>query len=91
MDDTKSLGEQAYGLFMGLPRGLVLPETLLAQLQVKMNERLGNRGSAWIRLEDARDLKSLPEAAAKAAIAIIPTMQQLATPTPEEIAALLRR
>jgi len=89
MGDTMSFGEQAYQLFMALPGGLLGPETQLVILQNKMNERLGNRGLAFIRIEDARDLKTLPEAAAKAAVAIIPTLGQKAPPKPEDIAALL--
>ncbi|MCE9586592.1 hypothetical protein K8R04_04765 [Candidatus Uhrbacteria bacterium] len=89
MGDVMSFGEQAYKLFMDLPRGLALPETLLAQLQNKMNDHLGYRGSAFIRLEDARDLKTLPEAAAIAAIAVMPTMKQLPTPSAGDIASML--
>jgi hypothetical protein len=89
MGDTMSFGEQAHKLFEELPRGLVLPETQLARLQNRMNESLGYRGNKFIRLYSPSDLKSLPEAAAKAAIDIIPTLEQLASPKLEDIAALL--
>ena len=89
MGDTMSSGEKAYRLFMALPGGLLGPETQLVMLQNKMNERLGNRGPAFIRIEDASDLKKLPEEAAQAVIAIIHTLGQTAPPKPEDIAALL--
>lgn len=84
-----SYGDQAYKLFMDLPRGLLLPDTQLVFLQNKMNEHLGNRGSAFIRLESAHDLKTLPDAAAIAVIAVMPTMKQTPTPSVGDIATLL--
>jgi hypothetical protein len=89
MGDTMSYGEQAYRLFMDLPRGLTLPETQLASLQNKMNDHLGYRGSDFIRLESAHDLKTRPEAAAIAAIAVMPTMKQTPTPSVGDIASIL--
>lgn len=89
MGDTMSFGEQAYKLFEELPLGLVLPETQLAQLQNRMNKLLGYRGAQFIRLSSPSDLKTLPDAAAKAALEVIPTLKQLATPKPEDIAGLL--
>jgi hypothetical protein len=89
MGDTMSFGEQAYELFSQLPRGLALPETQLAQLVNKINDHLGYRGKDCLRLYGPSELKSLPDAAAKAAIELIPTLRQLATPKPEDIAHLL--
>jgi len=89
MDDTMSFGEQAYKLFIALPRGLLLPDTQLAILQVKMNDHLGNRGSDFIRLESAHELKTLSDAAAKAFIAVIPSLKQLPEPSVTDIASLL--
>ncbi len=89
MGDQMSFGEQAYELFQKLPRGLVLPETQLAQLVNKINDQLGYWGKDCLRLYSSSELKSLPDVAAKAAIELIPTLRQLAAPKPEDIAHLL--
>jgi hypothetical protein len=89
MDESKSLGQKAYEMFRAIPLGLMLPDTLLLRLSNKLNDRLGKTGADCIRLEYEREILTLPDDAANAAIELIPTLGQTKAPSTEDIARLL--
>ncbi len=78
------MGDTAYRLFLGIRTGLLHPDTLLLQLQNRMNER-----GYKVRLSSVQDLKTLETAAEQAAIELIPTLTQTQPPAAADIATLL--
>jgi hypothetical protein len=82
-------GEQAYALFMAIPPGLLLPDTLLLKVTVAVNVKLKALGLPLVRLWRPSELKMLSGPAAEAAVTFIPTLRQISVPSVSEIAKLL--